>query len=155
MGVVKRAIFDKIALLRKNIVLLFEKDSTRTRCAFEVAAMDQGAGVTYLGPTGSQMGKKETIADTARVLSRMYDGIEYRGFSQKTVESLADNATVPVWNGLTDKFHPTQMLADYMTLKEVCGTLKGKKMVFCGDARNNVANSLMVCAAKLGVDFTA
>lgn len=139
----------------KNIAILFEKDSTRTRCSFEVAAYDLGMHVTYLGPSGSQMGKKETIADTSRVLTRMYDGIEYRGFSQKTVESLADNATVPVWNGLTDKFHPTQMLADYMTLYEEFGTFENKKLVFCGDARNNVANSLMVCAAKLGVNFTA
>lgn len=142
-------------LKNNNIAILFEKDSTRTRCSFEVAAYDLGMGVTYLGPTGSQMGKKETIADTARVLSRMYDGIEYRGFDQSIVNDLAKYSDVPVWNGLTTQFHPTQMLADYMTLKEVCGTLKGKKMVFCGDARNNVANSLMVCAAKLGVDFTA
>jgi ornithine carbamoyltransferase len=138
----------------KNIVLLFEKDSTRTRCAFEVAALDLGMGVTYLGPTGSQMGKKETIADTARVLTRMYDGIEYRGFGQSIVEEIAKNAIVPVWNGLTNEFHPTQMLADLMTAEEEFGYLKGLTLVFLGDARNNVANSLMVICSKLGVNFT-
>lgn len=138
----------------KNVVLLFEKDSTRTRCAFEVGAMDLGMGVTYLGPTGSQMGKKESIKDTARVLARMYDGIEYRGFSQSIVEELAANADVPVWNGLTDEFHPTQMLADMMTIEENFGHLKGLNFVFLGDARNNVGNSLMVACAKLGVNFT-
>lgn len=138
----------------KNIVLLFEKDSTRTRCSFEVAGLDLGMGVTYLGPTGSQMGKKETIADTARVLTRMYDGIEYRGFDQEIVEEIARYATVPVWNGLTNEFHPTQMLADLMTVYENFGKLKGLKLVFLGDARNNVANSLMVICSKLGVHFT-
>ncbi len=138
----------------KNIVILFEKDSTRTRCSFEVAGYDLGMGVTYLGPTGSQMGKKESIADTARVLSRMYDGIEYRGFSQQIVEDLAKYSDVPVWNGLTDEFHPTQMLADIMTCEEHFGSMKGKTLVFCGDARNNVANSLMVVCSKLGINFT-
>ncbi len=137
----------------KNVVLLFEKDSTRTRCAFEVGAMDLGMGVTYLGPTGSQMGKKESIADTAQVLSRMYDGIEYRGFSQEIVEELARNASVPVWNGLTNEFHPTQMLADILTMQENLGDIRGKKLVFLGDARNNVACSLMVICAKLGIHF--
>ena len=137
----------------KNVVLLFEKDSTRTRCAFEVGAMDLGMGVTYLGPTGSQMGKKESIKDTARVLSRMYDGIEYRGFDQEIVEELAKYSSVPVWNGLTNEFHPTQMLADIMTMYENFGEVKGKKLVFLGDARNNVANSLMVICSKLGIDF--
>lgn len=140
-------------LAGKNVVLLFEKDSTRTRCAFEVGAMDLGMGVTYLGPTGSQMGKKESIADTARVLARMYDGIEYRGFRQDLVEELAEYSSVPVWNGLTDEFHPTQMLADMMTVKEHFGELEGKKLVFFGDARNNVANSLMVVCSKLGLHF--
>ena len=139
----------------KNIAILFEKDSTRTRCSFEVAGYDLGMGVTYLGPTGSQMGKKESIADTARVLSRMYDGIEYRGFEQKVVEDLAKYSDVPVWNGLTDKFHPTQMLADIMTAEEHFGeSMKGKTLVFCGDARNNVGNSLMVVCSKLGINFT-
>ena len=137
----------------KNVVLLFEKDSTRTRCAFEVGAYDLGMGATYLGPTGSQMGKKESIADTARVLSRMYDGIEYRGFSQDTVEELAKYSSVPVWNGLTDEFHPTQMLADVMTMFEEFGEVKDRKLVFFGDARNNVGNSLMVICSKLGIDF--
>lgn len=139
----------------KNIVLLFEKDSTRTRCSFEVAAYDLGMGVTYLGPTGSQMGKKESIADTARVLSKIYDGIEYRGFGQDIVEELAKYSKVPVWNGLTNEFHPTQMLADIMTIEEKFGYLKGLKLVFCGDARNNVANSLMVVCAKMGINFVA
>ena len=139
----------------KNIVLLFEKDSTRTRCAFEVAGADLGMGVTYLGPTGSQMGKKESIADTARVLGRMYDGIEYRGFAQTIVEDLAKYAGVPVWNGLTNEFHPTQILADFLTIQEHFGSLKGKKLVFCGDARYNMGNSLMVGCAKLGMHFVA
>ena len=139
----------------KNIVLLFEKDSTRTRCAFEVAGHDLGMGVTYLGPTGSQMGKKESIADTARVLGRMYDGIEYRGFGQEIVENLAKHAGVPVWNGLTNEFHPTQILADFLTIREHCGGLKGKKLVYCGDARYNMGNSLMVGCAKMGMHFVA
>jgi ornithine carbamoyltransferase len=139
----------------KNIVLLFEKTSTRTRCAFEVGGMDLGMGVTYLDPGSSQMGKKESIEDTARVLGRMYDGIEYRGFSQELVEELAAKAGVPVWNGLTDEFHPTQMIADMLTVKENFGYLKGLKFVFMGDAGNNVGNSLMVVCAKLGLDFVA
>ena len=139
----------------KNIVLLFEKTSTRTRCAFEVAGRDLGIGVTYLDPGSSQMGKKESIADTAKVLGRMYDGIEYRGFDQKIVEELAENAGVPVWNGLTTEFHPTQMLADVLTIEENFGHLKGIKLVFMGDARNNVANSLMVVCAKMGMHFVA
>ena len=139
----------------KNIVLLFEKDSTRTRCAFEVAGSDLGMGVTYLGPTGSQMGKKESIADTARVLGRMYDGIEYRGFAQEIVEDLAKYAGVPVWNGLTNEFHPTQILADFLTIREHFGSLKGKKLVYCGDARYNMGNSLMVGCAKMGMHFVA
>ena len=139
----------------KNIVLLFEKDSTRTRCAFEVAGADLGMSVTYLGPSGSQMGKKESIADTARVLGRMYDGIEYRGFAQKTVEDLAKFSGVPVWNGLTDDFHPTQILADFMTIREHFGDLKGKKLVYMGDARFNMGNSLMVGCAKMGMHFVA
>ena len=139
----------------KNIVLLFEKDSTRTRCAFEVAGHDLGMGVTYLGPTGSQMGKKESIADTARVLGRMYDGIEYRGYGQTIVEELAKHAGVPVWNGLTNEFHPTQILADFLTIREHFGDLKGKKLVYCGDARYNMGNSLMVGCAKMGMHFVA
>ena len=139
----------------KNIVLLFEKDSTRTRCAFEVAGHDLGMGVTYLGPTGSQMGKKESIADTARVLGRMYDGIEYRGYGQTIVEELAKFAGVPVWNGLTNEFHPTQILADFLTIREHFGELKGKKLVYCGDARYNMGNSLMVGCAKMGMHFVA
>ena len=139
----------------KNIALLFEKDSTRTRCAFEVAGHDLGMGVTYLGPTGSQMGKKESIADTARVLGRMYDGIEYRGFGQEIVEDLAKYAGVPVWNGLTNEFHPTQILADFLTIREHFGGLKGKKLVYCGDARYNMGNSLMVGCAKMGMHFVA
>ncbi|MBQ3307257.1 MAG: ornithine carbamoyltransferase [Bacilli bacterium] len=138
----------------KQIAIIFEKDSTRTRCSFEVAAKDLGMQVTYLGPTGSQMGKKETIADTARVLASMYDGIEYRGFEQSIVQELADYSKVPVWNGLTNEFHPTQMLADVMTIFEEFGSIKGRKLVFCGDARNNVGNSLMVVSAKLGMHFT-
>lgn len=138
----------------KNIVLLFEKDSTRTRCAFEVAAYDQGAHVTYLGPTGSQMGKKESIKDTARVLGRMYDGIEYRGFSQKTVEDLAKYSGVPVWNGLTDADHPTQVLADFLTAQEHLHKPYNEMIwVYVGDGRNNVANALMIGASKMGMDF--
>ena len=139
----------------KNIVLLFEKTSTRTRCSFEVAGYDLGMGVTYLEPGSSQMGHKESIEDTARVLGRFYDGIEYRGFSQELVQELSDKAGVPVWNGLTDEFHPTQMLADVMTMEENFGRLKGLNLTFMGDARNNVANSLMVVSAKLGINFTA
>ena len=139
----------------KSIVLLFEKDSTRTRCAFEVAGGDLGMHVTYLGPSGSQMGKKESIADTARVLGRMYDGIEYRGFGQKIVEDLAKYAGVPVWNGLTNEFHPTQILADFLTVREHFGALKGKKLVYMGDARYNMGNSLMVGCAKMGMHFVA
>ena len=139
----------------KNIVLLFEKDSTRTRCAFEVAGADLGMSVTYLGPSGSQMGKKESIADTARVLGRMYDGIEYRGFGQSIVEELAKYAGVPVWNGLTNEFHPTQILADFLTIQEHFGSLAGKKLVYMGDARYNMGNSLMVGCAKMGMHFVA
>jgi ornithine carbamoyltransferase len=140
----------------KNIVLLFEKTSTRTRCAFEVAAMDLGMGVTYLDPGSSQMGKKESIEDTARVLGRMYDGIEYRGYAQEIVEDLAANAGVPVWNGLTTEFHPTQMIADMLTVEENFPQgIKGLKLVFMGDAQNNVANSLMVVCSKLGLHFVA
>lgn len=139
----------------KNIVLLFEKTSTRTRCSFEVAGRDLGMGVTYLDSAGSQMGKKESIADTARVLGRMYDGIEYRGFSQEIVEELAKYAGVPVWNGLTDEFHPTQMIADLLTIEEKLGRLKGVNFVYMGDARNNMGNSLMVACAKMGLNFTA
>ena len=139
----------------KNIVLLFEKTSTRTRCSFEVAGHDLGMGVTYLDPGSSQMGKKESIADTARVLGRMYDGIEYRGFSQELVEELAKYAGVPVWNGLTDQFHPTQMLADLLTIEEKFGTLKGLRFTYMGDARNNMGNSLMIACAKMGLHFTA
>ena len=139
----------------KNIALIFEKTSTRTRCAFEVAAYDLGMGCTYLDPTGSQIGKKESIADTARVLGRMYDGIEYRGFGQQIVEELAKHAGVPVWNGLTNEFHPTQILADMLTIKEHFGYLKGINFVYMGDARYNMGNSLMVGCAKLGLNFTA
>lgn len=139
----------------KNVALIFEKTSTRTRCAFEVAAYDLGMGCTYLDPTGSQIGKKESIADTARVLGRMYDGIEYRGFGQEIVEELAKHAGVPVWNGLTNEFHPTQILADMLTIKEHFGYLKGINFVYMGDARYNMGNSLMVGCAKLGVNFTA
>ena len=142
-------------LENKNIVLLFEKTSTRTRCAFEVAGNDLGLGVTYLDPGSSQMGKKESIADTARVLGRMYDGIEYRGFQQELVETLAKYAGVPVWNGLTDQFHPTQMLADLLTMEEKFGSLKGLRFTYMGDARNNMGNSLMIACAKMGIHFTA
>ncbi|MFY9705956.1 MAG: ornithine carbamoyltransferase [Desulfobacterales bacterium] len=140
----------------KNIVLIFEKTSTRTRCAFETAAFDQGARVTYLGPTGSQMGAKESIKDTARVLGRMYDGIEYRGFAQEKIEILARHAGVPVWNGLTDEFHPTQVLADFLTMIEHSDKpLHQVRFAYLGDARNNMGNSLMVGAAKMGIDFRA
>jgi len=138
-----------------QVALLFEKTSTRTRCAFEVAAHDLGMGTTYLDPSGSQMGKKESIADTARVLGRMYDGIEYRGFGQEKVEELARHAGVPVWNGLTNEFHPTQMLADMLTIREHFGSLKGRKFVYMGDARYNMGNSLMITCAKLGLHFVA
>ena len=151
----KRAGVAHDTLKGKNIVLLFEKTSTRTRCSFEVAGRDLGLGVTYLDPGSSQMGKKESIADTARVLGRMYDGIEYRGFQQSTVQELADYAGVPVWNGLTDQFHPTQMLADLLTIEEKLGTLKGVRFTYMGDARNNMGNSLMVACAKMGLHFTA
>ena len=150
----KKNNIDHKYLKGKNIVLLFEKTSTRTRCAFEVAGYDLGMGVTYLDPGSSQMGKKESIEDTAKVLGRMYDGIEYRGFDQEIVENLGKNAGVPVWNGLTNEFHPTQMLADLLTIEENFGHLKGLKLVFCGDGRNNVANSLMVACAKMGINFT-
>lgn len=139
----------------KNIVLLFEKTSTRTRCSFEVAGRDLGMGVTYLDPGSSQMGKKESIADTARVLGRIYDGIEYRGFSQEIVEEMAQYAGVPVWNGLTDEFHPTQMIADLLTIEEKFGRLRGVNFTYFGDARNNMGNSLMVACAKMGLNFTA
>jgi len=138
----------------KNVALIFEKTSTRTRCSFEVAGFDLGMGVTYLGPGTSQMGAKESISDTAKVLGRFYDGIEYRGFSQETVEILAKDSGVPVWNGLTDQFHPTQMLADLMTIEENFGRLEGLNFVFMGDGRNNVANSLMIACAKMGVNYT-
>lgn len=139
----------------KNIALIFEKTSTRTRCAFEVAAHDMGMGTTYLDPSGSQIGKKESIEDTARVLGRMYDGIEYRGFGQEIVEDLAKYAGVPVWNGLTNEYHPTQMLADMLTIRENFGELKGRKFVYMGDARFNMGNSLMIACSKLGMHFVA
>ena len=139
----------------KSIALIFEKTSTRTRCAFEVAAADLGMHPVYLDPSGSQIGKKESIADTARVLGRMFDGIEYRGFGQEIVENLAANAGVPVWNGLTNEFHPTQILADFLTIREHFGDLKGKKLVYMGDARYNMGNSLMVGCAKMGMHFVA
>lgn len=139
----------------RNIALIFEKTSTRTRCAFEVAAHDLGMHVTYLDPTGSQIGKKESIADTARVLGRMFDGIEYRGYGQEIVEELAAQAAVPVWNGLTNEYHPTQMLADMLTIREHFGYLKGLKLTYMGDARYNMGNSLMIACSKLGLDFTA
>ena len=139
----------------KNIALIFEKSSTRTRCAFEVAAHDLGIGTTYLDPSGSQIGKKESIADTARVLGSMYEGIEYRGFGQEIVEELAKYAGVPVWNGLTNEYHPTQMLADMLTIQENFGHLKGIKLVYLGDARYNMGNSLMVASAKMGMNFVA
>lgn len=152
----KYAGIEQQRLKGKNIVLLFAKDSTRTRCAFEVAAYDQGAHVTYLGPSGSQMGKKESMKDTARVLGRMYDGIEYRGYSQEIVETLAEYSGVPVWNGLTNEFHPTQILADFLTIREnTSKPLNEVKFCYMGDARNNMGNSLMVGAAKMGMDFRA
>ena len=137
----------------KNVVLLFEKDSTRTRCSFEVAAADLGMNAVYIGSSGSQMGKKESIKDTARVLGRMFDGIEYRGYEQKTVECLAEYSGVPTWNGLTNEYHPTQMLADFMTILEVKGRLKGIKMAYLGDGRYNMGNSYLVTSAKLGLDY--
>ena len=139
----------------KNVALIFEKTSTRTRCAFEVAAHDLGMGTTYLDPAGSQIGKKESIADTARVLGRMFEGIEYRGYGQEIVEELAKHAGVPVWNGLTNEFHPTQMLADLLTIRERFGRVKGIKLTYMGDARYNMGNSLMVACAKMGMHFTA
>ncbi|MBW6515980.1 MAG: ornithine carbamoyltransferase [Candidatus Cloacimonetes bacterium] len=145
---------EKQLLKGKNIALIFEKDSTRTRCAFEVAAYDQGAHVTYLGPSGSQIGNKETMKDTARVLGRLYDAIEYRGFGQEKVQELADYSGVPVWNGLTNEYHPTQVLADFLTIKEhIKKSLNEVVLVYVGDGRNNMANSLMIGSAKLGVDF--
>ena len=139
----------------KNIALIFEKTSTRTRCSFEVAAHDLGMGVTYLDPSGSQIGKKESIADTARVLGRMFDGIEYRGFGQEIVEELAEHAGVPVWNGLTNEYHPTQMLADLLTVEEQFGHLEGIRLTYMGDARYNMGNSLMIACSKMGMHFTA
>ena len=139
----------------KNIALIFEKTSTRTRCSFEVAAHDLGMGVTYLDPKGSQIGQKESIADTARVLSRMFDGIEYRGYGQDIVKALADYSDVPVWNGLTNEYHPTQLLADLLTIKEYFGRIKGLKWVYMGDARYNMGNSIMIACSKMGMDFTA
>jgi ornithine carbamoyltransferase len=152
----KKSGTEEPVLTGKNIALIFEKSSTRTRCAFEVAAYDQGAHVTYLGPTGSQIGSKESMKDTARVLGRMYDGIQYRGYGQELVETLAQYAGVPVWNGLTDEFHPTQILADFLTIREHCKKpLSEIKFAYLGDARNNMGNSLMVGAAKMGMDFRA
>ena len=146
---------DVSTLRGRNVALIFEKTSTRTRCSFETAAHDLGMGTTYLDPSGSQIGKKESIADTANVLSRMFDGIEYRGFGQEIVESLAEHADVPVWNGLTNEYHPTQMLADMLTIREHFGDLKGRRLVYMGDARYNMGNSLMIVCAKLGLHFTA
>ena len=151
----KKGILTKDMHQGKNVALIFEKTSTRTRCSFEVAAHDLGIGTTYLDPTGSQIGKKESIADTARVLGSMYEGIEYRGYGQEIVEELAKYAGVPVWNGLTNEFHPTQMLADVLTIKEKLGRIKGVKLTYMGDARYNMGNSLMVVCAKLGMHFTA
>ena len=151
----KKAGIPHDTLRGKNIALIFEKASTRTRCAFEVAAFDLGMHATYLDPSGSQIGKKESISDTAQVLGRMYDGIEYRGYAQSIVEELAKYAGVPVWNGLTTEFHPTQILADLLTIQEKFGKLKGIKMAYCGDARFNMGNSLMVGCAKMGLDFVA
>ena len=151
----KKANISHDVLRGKNVALIFEKTSTRTRCSFEVAAYDLGMGVTYLDPSGSQIGKKESIADTARVLGRMYDGIEYRGFGQEIVETLAKHAGVPVWNGLTNEFHPTQILADFLTIREHFGRLQGVKLVYMGDARYNMGNSLMVGCAKMGLEFVA
>lgn len=151
----KKACIAHEAFHGKNIALIFEKTSTRTRCSFEVAAHDLGMGTTYLDPSGSQIGKKESIADTARVLSRIYDGIEYRGYGQEIVEELAKYSSVPVWNGLTNEYHPTQILADMLTIKEHFGSLKGRKLVYLGDARYNMGNSLMIGCAKLGMNFVA
>ena len=151
----KRNGVDHSWLKGRQVVLLFEKTSTRTRCAFEVGARDLGMGVTFLDSGSSQMGKKESLEDTAKVLGRMFDGIEYRGFDQEVVKDLAKYSGVPVWNGLTDDFHPTQMLADIMTVQEEFGDVRGRKLTFFGDARNNVANSLMVVCAKLGMHFCA
>ena len=145
---------EKKKLTGKNIALIFEKTSTRTRCAFEVAAYDQGANVTYIGPSTSQMNDKESIEDTAKVLGRFYDGIEYRGYGQNLVEALAEHSGVPVWNGLTTEFHPTQVLADFLTILEKKGTLKGIKFAYLGDGKNNMASSLIIGAAKFGMDFT-
>ena len=150
----KKGIFDR-QYPGKNIALIFEKTSTRTRCSFEVAAHDMGMGATFLDPRASQIGKKESIADTACVLSRMYDGIEYRGFEQAIVEELAKYADVPVWNGLTNEYHPTQMLADLLTIKEHLGTIEGRKLVYMGDARYNMGNSLMIACSKMGMHFVA
>lgn len=150
----KDGVTDK-CLEGKNVALIFEKTSTRTRCSFEVAAHDLGMGTTYLDPKGSQIGKKESIADTARVLGRMFEGIEYRGFGQEIVEELAKYAGVPVWNGLTNEYHPTQMLADMLTIREKLGRLKGVKLVYMGDARYNMGNSWMIACAKMGMNFTA
>lgn len=151
----KKKGIDVSTLKGKNVALIFEKTSTRTRCAFEVAAHDLGMSTTYLDPQGSQIGKKESIPDTARVLGRMFDGIEYRGFEQQIVQDLAEYAGVPVWNGLTNEYHPTQMLADMLTMREQFGDLKGKKLVYMGDARYNMGNSLMIVCAKLGLHFVA
>lgn len=151
----KKGILTKDMHAGKNVALIFEKTSTRTRCSFEVAAHDLGIGTTYLDPSGSQIGKKESIADTARVLGSMYEGIEYRGYGQEIVEELAKYAGVPVWNGLTNEFHPTQMLADVLTIREKLGRIKGVKLTYMGDARYNMGNSLMVVCAKLGMHFTA
>ena len=145
---------EKKTMIGKNIALIFEKTSTRTRCAFEVGAYDQGANVTYIGPSTSQIGDKESMEDTAKVLGRFYDGIEYRGYSQELVETLAEHSGVPVWNGLTTEFHPTQVLADFLTILEKKGTLKGIKFAYLGDGKNNMASSLMIGAAKFGMDFT-
>lgn len=151
----KKGILTTDMLAGKNVALIFEKTSTRTRCSFEVAAHDLGMGTTYLDPSGSQIGKKESIADTARVLSSMFDGIEYRGYGQEIVEELAKYSKVPVWNGLTNEYHPTQMLADVLTIKEKLGRIKGVKLTYMGDARYNMGNSLMIVSAKLGMHFTA
>ena len=145
---------EKKTMVGKNIALIFEKTSTRTRCAFEVGAYDQGANVTYIGPSASQIGDKESMEDTAKVLGRFYDGIEYRGYGQELVETLAEYSGVPVWNGLTTEFHPTQVLADFLTILEKKGTLKGIKFAYLGDGKNNMASSLMIGAAKFGMDFT-
>ena len=155
-GIVEQPLRGKnVAYRGMNVALIFEKTSTRTRCSFEVAAHDLGMGVTYLDPQGSQIGKKESIADTARVLCTMFEGIEYRGFEQTIVEELAKYSSVPVWNGLTNEYHPTQMLADMLTIREKLGRLKGVKFVYMGDARYNMGNSLMIVCAKLGLHFTA